>query len=104
MQKNTDIKLYRYDIDCLSFAKQNGYTLEQAARILRHQIFEQAAAEYAYVVATAHHMSDQAESVFMHIARGTGIGGLMGMSVLDGHIFRPLLHTSKAEIFGVYKS
>ncbi len=101
--KKYGIKLYRYDIDCLSFAKQNGYTIEQAARILRHQIFEQAAAEYAYVVATAHHMSDQAESVFMHIARGTGIGGLMGMSVLDGHIFRPLLHTSKAEILEFIK-
>lgn len=102
--KKYDIKLFHYDIDCLSFAKQNGYTIEQAARVLRHQIFEQAAREYAYVVATAHHMSDQAESVFMHIARGTGINGLMGMSVLDGHIFRPLLYTTKAEIVEFIKA
>lgn len=102
--KKYDIKLYHYDIDCLSFAKQNGYTIEQSARILRHQIFEQAATEYAYVVATAHHMSDQAESVFMHIARGAGINGLMGMSVLDGHLFRPLLHTSKTEILEYIKA
>ena len=34
----------------------------------------------------------------MHIARGTGIGGLKGMSVQDGHIIRPLLQTRKQEI------
>ena len=70
----------------------------QAARILRHKIFEQVTFEKANVIATAHHASDQAESVLMHIARGTGIGGLKGMSVQDGHIIRPLLQTRKQEI------
>ena len=93
--KKYDIKFEKYDVDAVVFAREKGYTLEQAARILRHKIFEQVTFEKANVIATAHHASDQAESVLMHIARGTGIGGLKGMSVQDGHIIRPLLQTSK---------
>lgn len=96
--KQHGIKYYHYDVDAVGFSRQNGYTLEQAARILRHQIFEQACVEYAYAVATAHHQGDQAESVFMHIARGSGLDGLVGMSCFDGHIIRPLIDTSKQEI------
>ena len=92
------IELKKYDVDAIGFAKENGYTIEQAARILRHKIFEAAVQQYASAVATAHHAQDQAESVFMHIARGTGIDGLQGMSVEDGHILRPLLFTTKQEI------
>lgn len=92
------IEYKKFDVDAVAFAAQNGYTLEQAARILRHDIFEKVAFRYANVVATAHHAQDQAESIFMHIARGCGVGGLVGMSVEDGHIIRPLLGTSKSEI------
>ncbi len=92
------ITLYKYDVDAISFAKKNGYTIEQSARILRHNIFEKATLEYAYVVATAHHKSDQEESIFMHIARGCGINGLTGMALESGHIIHPLLYTSKDEI------
>ena len=98
--KKYDIKFEKYDVDAVVFAREKGYTLEQAARILRHKIFEQVTFEKANVIATAHHASDQAESVLMHIARGTGIGGLKGMSVQDGHIIRPLLQTRKQEIMG----
>lgn len=96
LKNKVEYKLYK--LDCLKHAKECGYTLEQAARILRHDIFSQVCCEYADVVATAHHSSDQAESIFMHIARGCGIDGLSGMSVVDGHLIRPLLHTSKKQI------
>lgn len=96
--KQHKIKFYGYKVDAVNFSKENGFTLEQGARILRHRIFEKVALEIANVVATAHHMSDQAESVFMHIARGSGMKGLCGMSVEDGHIIRPLINSSKSEI------
>lgn len=98
------IKLYHYDVDAINFANKNKYTLEQAARILRHNIYEQATSEYADVVATAHHMSDQVESIFMHIARGCGVNGLVGMSVENGHIIHPLIRTTKAEILAFIKA
>lgn len=96
--KKYSIDYRHYDVYALEYAKQNGMTIEQAARVLRHKIFETAAAEYAYAVATAHHMQDQVESIFMHIARGTGIDGLVGMAVEDGYLLRPLLYTSKEDI------
>lgn len=98
------IKYYHYDVYAVEYAKENGYTLEQSARILRHKVFEQACIDYAYAVATAHHQGDQAESIFMHIARGAGIDGLIGMSCFDGHILRPFIDTPKSEIMSFVKA
>ena len=48
---------------------------------------------------TAHHLDDSAESVLMHIIRGSGLAGLGGISPLrDGWIARPLLCLRKEEI------
>ena len=95
---DNNIKYLHYDIDAVAYATEQGMTLEQAARVLRHDIFRTVCHEHAYVVATAHHESDQVESVLMHIARGSGISGLSGMSVEDGHLIRPLINTSKEQV------
>lgn len=89
-------KVFR--IDSLSYAKECGMTIEQAARVLRHDIFKKFSVKHGIPIATAHHKLDQAESVFMHIARGTGIDGLTGMTFSDGHLIRPLIDTDKEEI------
>lgn len=90
-------KVFR--VDSLSYAKEFGMTTEQAARVLRHGIFKKFSDKHSIPIATAHHKHDQSESVFMHIARGTGIDGLTGMAFLDGHLIRPLIDTAKEEIF-----
>lgn len=89
-------KVFR--IDSLSYAKECGMTIEQSARVLRHDIFKKFSVKHGIPIATAHHKLDQAESVFMHIARGTGIDGLTGMTFSDGHLIRPLIDTDKEEI------
>jgi tRNA(Ile)-lysidine synthase len=43
------------------------------------------------VVATAHHQDDNAESVLMHIFRGSGLEGLKGIHNKKGGYIRPLL-------------
>ena len=52
------------------------------------------------VLLTAHHRQDQAETVLMRMAHGSGIEGLKGMSVLaevEGvRVFRPLLDVEPA--------
>lgn len=92
------LEYLHYDIDVLEYSREHGKGIEQSARELRHDIYRKVCQESAYVVATAHHQSDQVESVMLHIARGTGINGLSGMNVEDGYLIRPLLYTTKQEI------
>lgn len=80
-------------------------SLETAARRLRygflHQIKEQLAAETAngtVVIATAHHGDDQAETVLLHLLRGSGVKGLAGMRPRQGDIIRPLLFADKEKL------
>jgi len=67
-----------------------------ARRLLLRNIADDAGAD---VIATAHHADDQAETVLMHILRGTGLSGLGGMAwgPEDGYI-RPFLGTRRNEI------
>lgn len=83
-------------------AAAGSHTLEQAARSLRYEFLERVRQEqgFEYIV-TAHHADDQAETVLMRILRGTGVSGLAAMrpqSGADGHLVRPLLKVTKAEL------
>ncbi len=83
-----------------ALARQNGISIEEAGRRARYALYAQVAAdEGAAIVALGHHRDDQAETVLMHLLRGSGSGGLRGMQVLrDGMYLRPLLEISRAEI------
>ena len=74
------IPLYTARVDVPAEAARTGEGLETAARRLRHQWLRQVKDEVgADVIALAHHMDDQAETVLMHLARGTGPEGIGGM-------------------------
>lgn len=77
------------------FAKEKGYTIEQAARIMRYGFLENMRADK---IAVAHHMNDQAESILMHIIRGSGTAGICGMRYMRGKIIRPLLDVKRSDI------
>ncbi len=71
---------------------------------------EWAEARGVEAVATAHHADDQAETLLMRLARGSGLSGLAGVrewSTLPGSdiaLLRPLLGFSKAELERVVES
>ncbi len=86
-------------VDALSFAKENGQSLEQAARTLRYRELGRVAAEEGCgAVAAAHHRGDQAETVLLHLIRGSGLRGLCGMRKRNGDLVRPLLDVDRADI------
>lgn len=77
--------------------------IEAAARAMRYRLLGAAArAAGASVVMTAHHADDQAETVMLRLARGSGIYGLSAMQAeteRDGFtIARPLLGLRRADL------
>lgn len=93
------VKLYAYSVNAREFAVNNGYTLEQAARILRYRIFDEVLNENKCdLIALAHHLDDQAETILMRILRGSGIKGLVGMKKISERYIRPLLDYGREDI------
>jgi tRNA(Ile)-lysidine synthase len=75
---------------------------EDEARQARYEFLRRAASERnATVVATGHTRDDQAETVLLHLTRGSGIGGLSAMRPLREGIARPLLCIGRAETAAV---
>lgn len=85
--------------DVAAFAEREHMGIEEAARMLRYAFLERAAdALSAAVVATAHTADDNAETLLMHLIRGTGLHGLGGIPPVRGRIVRPMLDTTRAEV------
>lgn len=94
-----EVPLYEGGADVRTYAEQRGLGVETAARELRYRFLRNIkTAVEADVIALGHHMNDQAETVLMHLLRGSGLKGAGGMRVLEGDLFRPLLQLSKAQI------
>ena len=77
--------------------------LQEAARQARYRIIGEAMqADGATLLLTAHHRTDQAETVLMRLAHGSGIEGLKGMNALSQvegvAVFRPLLDVEPASM------
>jgi tRNA(Ile)-lysidine synthase len=85
--------------DVPSFCKKEKFGLEEGARLLRYALLEQAAKKIACnKIATAHTLSDQAETVLFRLVRGSGTLGASGIPERRGAIIRPLLPFSSEEI------
>lgn len=86
-------------LDVPRLARESGEGLESAARRLRYAQLRRFRAEVgADLIALAHHMDDQAETVLMHLGRGAGTGGAGGMRALADDLWRPLLGCRKSEL------
>lgn len=93
------LTIYVKQFDTLDYAKDHGISIEMAARELRYAWFEELRQQLGYdYIAVAHHADDQLETFFINLLRGAGIRGLKGMQPVNGHIIRPLLNISRAEI------
>ncbi|NOX62556.1 MAG: tRNA lysidine(34) synthetase TilS [Chloroflexi bacterium] len=106
--------------DVRGIAAQPGVSLEEAARQARYAFLGRVAKRLgARYVAVGHNADDQAETVIMHLLRGSGLAGLRGMTPdtpLAGlrltalpadqrpdfhgiHLVRPWLQTSRDDIW-----
>ncbi len=77
--------------------------IQQAARKARYTLIAEAMdADRVPVLLTAHHLQDQAETVLMRLAHGSGLEGLRGMDYFselgDLQVVRPLLHADPDQL------
>ncbi len=85
--------------DVPSLAKASGTGLETAARNARRTFLKRVRQEVgADVIATAHHLDDQAETVLMHLFRGAGMKGAGGIRPRTSCWARPLLNVRKTDL------
>ena len=92
-----------YEVDVPAFATEQKLGLEEAARILRYEVFEKIAKEKEAKIALAHHKEDNAETILFQLARGSSLAGLCGMQPIrvaeNGVCYiRPLLFFQRNEI------
>ena len=92
--------------DVPAIATENRIGIESAARKARYGFLTKIAKaiDTTYIV-TAHHADDQSETILMHLLRGSGTKGLVGMqmsSTVPYHpgytLLRPLLYIRRSEI------
>ena len=88
--RELSVPLYVERGDVRAIARQEGWGVEEAGRRLRYDFLERTAdAIGASRIATAHHLSDQAETVVLNLLRGTGPEGLAGIPPVRGRLIRP---------------
>ena len=68
--------------------------LEAAARDARYAFLESLPGK----IATAHTADDNAETILMHLVRGTGLKGLGGIAPQRGKLIRPMLGITRREV------
>ena len=93
-------------VDVPRLAREQGLGLEEAARQARYDFLARVAGQIGSdCAAVAHHADDQAETILMHIVRGSGLRGLMGMSFaapMPNHphitLIRPLLEMTRGDL------
>lgn len=90
------LRVHVTHFDTLGYAKENGLSIEMAARELRYQWFAKVAAEEGcHAIAVAHHQHDQAETVLLNLKRGTGIRGLCGMRAKADNPYETMIQADK---------
>lgn len=96
-----DILCEMVTVDVRGYAKEKHLCLEEAARSLRYDAYEErlrAVGAEGAKIALAHHQNDQAETVLFHLFRGSGIRGLAGIHPVRDCYIRPLLCVGREEI------
>ena len=94
------ITYFLKSIDVPKYCKDNSLSIEEGARKLRYEMFDEIKKRTkSNKIAIGHNLNDQAETVLMRIMRGTGLQGLRGIEYArENGVIRPLLDIERKDI------
>lgn len=94
------VEVYVKSFDTKEYATVNKLSIQETARVLRYNWFEELQKEKgAKYTLLAHHANDNIETVLMNFFRGTGLHGMTGMpTITSSGCFRPLLSFTRKQI------
>ena len=100
MCESMGITYFIKSIDVPKYCEDNGVSIEEGARKLRYEMFDEIKNKTkCNKIAIGHNLNDQAETVLMRIMRGTGLQGLRGIEYIrENGIIRPILDLERSEI------
>jgi len=94
-----NIEMFSTRFETKAYARENGLSVQMAARELRYRWFEQIRKDHGYdSIAIAHNLNDNIETMMINLIRGTGVPGLTGMKPDVNNIIRPMLFATRQEI------
>ncbi len=98
------VPLYIYHRDVRKIARELKFGVEEAARHIRNQIFDDAARDFGGSIATGHTADDVAETMLFNLFRGSGVRGLAGILPRKENIIRPILPIWRHEARDILRS
>ncbi len=100
LSQSLGIPFISENIDVPAIAKNDGLSIEEAARNARYSIFYNILSSRNDVstIVVAHNATDNIETVIFNILRGAGTKGASGIPPIRQNIIRPLINLSKQEI------
>ena len=103
LSEKLDVPFLCRRVDVKGYAEKEHLSTEEAGRRLRYSFFEERAEELEragkkVLIAVAHNMDDNAETVLFQMFRGSGPRGLCGIPPVRDRVIRPLLCIKRSEV------
>ncbi|MBC5689902.1 tRNA lysidine(34) synthetase TilS [Mediterraneibacter sp. NSJ-55] len=96
-EKGLTFRVFHKNVELIAIKRKQ--SLEEAGRMVRREAFEKVLKEVnGTKIATAHHQNDNAETLLMNLARGSGLRGMCGITPVNGIWIRPLLCVKRSQI------
>jgi tRNA(Ile)-lysidine synthase len=93
------IPFFTTKFETKAFAKKHKLSVQMAARDLRYSWFEEIREKNGYdLIAVAHNVNDNIETLLINLTRGTGLAGMTGIKPVSNYIIRPLLFATRQAI------
>lgn len=97
--RELSIPLFVERVDIPHILQENPGSVEELARRERYRVLEELCRREGFTkIATAHTLSDNAETVLLNLCRGTSPDGLCGIPPVRGRVIRPLYQVSRRQV------